>query len=178
VCRCPRDEPQARFETAAEIEKSARRSVSALSEGSGVTAHRGSEVGLSESGDALIAARWIEDREVQWQGLSYPKSLGRVVCQIIVGQAMDKRSQPVGLDSRKDCRKRLPVEMDLELRHRMRSNRMVSHFTNEDDEGQVTQTLRGLQFRVELVSRRAIGCLVVDVSMKGRVRVSHSSSVP
>jgi hypothetical protein len=35
-----------------------------------------------------------------------------------------------------------------------------------------------LQFRVELVSRRAIGCLVVDVSMKGRVRVSHSSSVP
>jgi len=43
---------------------------------------------------------------------------------------------------------------------------MVSHFTDEEDVRQVTHALRGLQFRVKLVSRRAIGYLIVDVSMK------------
>jgi hypothetical protein len=113
---------------------------------------RSSEVGLSESGDALIHARWIKYREIQSQGLSYPKSLGRMVCKIIVGQAMDKRPQPIGFDSVENCRQRFPIEVNLVLRYRMRSNCPVCHRPYKDDVEQVACAHPGIQFGVKLLS--------------------------
>ena len=84
-------------------------------------------------GDALIHASWIKYREVQRQRLADPKGLRRMVCQIIVGQAMDKRPEPIGLDSLNNGGQRLPVEVNLVLRYRMRSDCTVRHYSDEDD---------------------------------------------
>jgi hypothetical protein len=113
---------------------------------------RHSEVRLSESGDALIHARWIEYQKIQSQRLAYPKSLGRMVREVIVSQAMDKRPEPVGLDSVEDCRQRLPIEVNFVLRYGMWSNWPICHLPYKDDIDKVTRALRCLQLRVKLLS--------------------------
>jgi hypothetical protein len=98
----------------------------------------------------LIHAGGIKYREIERQGLAYPKSLGRVVCQIIVGESMDERPQAIGLNALNNGRQRLAVEVNLVLRYWMWSDCTICHVPYEDDVSQVTRAFLGLQVAVQL----------------------------
>ena len=92
-----------------------------------------------------------------------------MVRKVIVGQAMNERPEPVGLDTVDDGRQRLPVEVNFVLRYRMWSNRPVCHLSYKDDVDQLTRALPGLQFGAKLLGDGAIRGVVVDVSVIGIV---------
>src|SRR4051794_13326155 len=49
-----------------------------------------SEIGLAEPGDALVEARGIEHRLVQWQCFADPDRQRGVIGEVIIGQRMDQ----------------------------------------------------------------------------------------
>jgi len=130
---------------------------------------RPSEVGFSESGNALVHSRRVKYREIKRQGLSYPKSLRRVIGEIVVGQLMEKRPEPTRFDLRENRRQRPPVEVNLELRDGMRSNWPVCHLPYKDDPHEVTRTPPRSQIGMQLLGGGTIRGIVVDVSVEGIV---------
>lgn len=86
----------------------------------------------------MIRAGWIEHGEIEGQRFSYPKRPGRMVREVIVGQPMDERTEPVRPDPIEDRLERIPVEVDFVLGSGMRTNGPVCHRAHKDDVDQVT----------------------------------------
>jgi len=96
-----------------------------------------------------------------------------VVRKIVVSQPVHKRLEPVRLDSLENSWQRRSEEVNLVLRHRVRSNWSIGHFSDKDDIDQVTGTLIRSKLGMKVFGSGAVGGVVVDVGVKRILRVSH-----
>lgn len=91
------------------------------------------KVRLSEAWNALIMPWRIQDREVEIERLADPVAEGRMICEIVIGQRMDKRAQTGRFNHRNDIIARMFEEVDFILRHRVRADTQIHHPSDEQD---------------------------------------------
>ena len=129
------------------------------------------EVGFPEACHTLVTAGRIEHADIEVERLADPVPKLGMIGKIVVGQRMNQRAQPRGLD---DCNHVLAgglVKMNLELRDRMRAAAPIGHTADEQD-------VRSLRKSIPKLGRLgAIQVRIIDMGVKQR-GMAHAAFNP
>jgi len=129
-------------------------------------------VGLAETIDALVLARWIEHADIELDRLADPVRQAGVIGEIVVGERMDQGPQPRVFDRCHNISSSVLEEMHFILRDRMRADAALGHLANEQD-----QRPTGDKPITQSHGRRAIFFGIIDVSVERRAR-PHAALSP